>query len=74
MIRNEKQKLFFINGKKRVGILKNALFPFIFWSPVRPYIRRRNRADLRGKLMKLVLVADKYYHFKRPHLNIKFLA
>ena len=32
---NETEKLFLVNGKKII-IIKNALFPFIPWSPVKP--------------------------------------
>ena len=33
MERNEKENLFFMNGKLFLEILRNALFLFILWSP-----------------------------------------
>lgn len=35
MKKSEKKKIFLINDKKKIKIVKNALFRFIFWSPVK---------------------------------------
>lgn len=35
MKKSEKKKIFLINDKKKLKIVKNALFRFIFWSPVK---------------------------------------